>query len=177
MLLSMKLKVFTLRLDPARGVFDDTAVEAFLATRAVLDVDQHFFVHERIPTWCLLVRYRELERTEAPLLPSGAAAREDWRSTLAPEHHARSARFTFAQRMDGLALDVLEDLVDARFASASAKREALLRADRRLARLRALVRMSHRRRYLDHAGYETMSRRLEVTGRMLGGWLRQGTAP
>jgi len=57
----MKLKVFTLRLDPATGVFDDGEMQEFLEHREALDVSEHFFVHERVPTWALLVSYRDLD--------------------------------------------------------------------------------------------------------------------
>ena len=66
----MKLRVFTLRLDPATGVFDDGVLQAFLEHREALDVSEHFFVHERVPTLALLVRYREVAR------PACAPARE-----------------------------------------------------------------------------------------------------
>jgi superfamily II DNA helicase RecQ len=58
----MKLKVFTLGLDPATGFFDDTEVERFLENREVLSVSENFFVHELKPTWALLVLYRDIER-------------------------------------------------------------------------------------------------------------------
>ncbi|MBM3260517.1 MAG: diversity-generating retroelement protein Avd [Candidatus Sericytochromatia bacterium] len=79
-------------------------------------------------------------------------------------------RFTFAARIDNLALDVLEELVEARYASGAGKQAALRRADGRLARLRVLLRLAHDRRYLDHRGYEHVSRGLDEAGRMLGGW-------
>lgn len=55
----MKLKVFTLRMDPDTGTFDDAPVTAFLAEREALAVSDHFFVHEERPTWALLVSYRD----------------------------------------------------------------------------------------------------------------------
>lgn len=79
-------------------------------------------------------------------------------------------RFTFAARIDNLALDILEELVEARYASGGAKQAALRRADGRLARLRVLVRLAHDWRYLDHRGYEHVSGGLDEAGRMLGGW-------
>ncbi|MEB3203340.1 MAG: diversity-generating retroelement protein Avd [Candidatus Sericytochromatia bacterium] len=79
-------------------------------------------------------------------------------------------RFTFAARIDNLALDILEELVEARFASGAGKQGALRRADGRLARLRVLLRLAHDRRYLDHRGYEHVSRGIDEAGRMLGGW-------
>ena len=47
----MKLKVFTLRLDPTTGAFDSSALEEFCKDREILDVREQFFVHEQTPTW------------------------------------------------------------------------------------------------------------------------------
>ena len=88
----------------------------------------------------------------------------------------KSARFTFAARIDNLALDVLEELVRARYARGAEERDALARADLMLARLRVLVRLSHRRKFLDGRGYEHVSRGLDEVGRMLGAW-RRGREP
>ncbi len=85
----------------------------------------------------------------------------------------KAVRFTFAARIDNLALDVLERLVDARYSGGRGKAAALRDADRALARLRVLLRLAHQRRYLDHRGYEHAARQLDETGRMLGGWRTQ----
>jgi superfamily II DNA helicase RecQ len=58
----MRLKVFTLRYSPASEGFDDHVLSAFLADKEALSVHEHFFVHEQVPTWALLVSYRELTR-------------------------------------------------------------------------------------------------------------------
>jgi len=127
----MKLEVFTLRLDPGTGTFEDTALAEFLTDReATLD--------------------DLLDRT--PKFP-------------------KAVRFTFSTRIDNLALDVHERLVAARCAPAGVKREAMRYADLSLARLRVLLRLVHKRRYLDHRGYRHVSERLDEAGRMLGGWL------
>ncbi len=81
-------------------------------------------------------------------------------------------RFTFAARMEGLGLDVLECLVRARYAAAGEQDEQLARADGHLAVLRALVRLSHDRRFLPRSGLEVVSTNLDEAGRMLGGWRR-----
>lgn len=85
----------------------------------------------------------------------------------------KSARFTFAARIDGLALDILELLVEARWSPPRAKRELLRKADVRLARLLVLLRLSHDRRYLDSGGFEHVVRAADGVGRMVGGWRRQ----
>ncbi|MEM7674627.1 MAG: four helix bundle protein [Myxococcota bacterium] len=82
-------------------------------------------------------------------------------------------RFTFSQRIDGLALDVLQNLVEARYARGTSKEQALTRVSQGLVQLRVLLRLSHQRRFLDHRSYEALSRQLEGTGRKVGGWIRQ----
>ncbi|MBI5245271.1 MAG: hypothetical protein HY922_16535 [Elusimicrobia bacterium] len=73
----MKLKVFTLRMNPATGIFDDRELCEFQLGKDVLEVSEHFLVHEKTPTLVLVLRYREL--------PDGASrppetARKDWRA-------------------------------------------------------------------------------------------------
>lgn len=115
------------------------------------------------------------ERTEAPALVS------HWERVIGElldrtARFPKVVRFTFAARIENLALDVLEELVEARYASGREKQEALRRADARLARLRVMVRLAHARRYLDHRGYEQVSRQVDEAGRMLGGWRSHGNA-
>ena len=85
----------------------------------------------------------------------------------------KSARFTFASRVDGLALDILEGIVEARYARGRRKLEALRRVDVQLAKLRVLVRLCHERRFLDTGGLEHVARNLDEAGRMVGGWMKQ----
>ena len=78
----MKLKVVTLRFDDETGSFDDRELVDFVddedQPREVLDVSEHFFVHDRRPTWALLLSYREIQR---PGEKKGEA-RKDWRADL-----------------------------------------------------------------------------------------------
>jgi len=87
----------------------------------------------------------------------------------------KSARFTFANRIDNLALDVLEDIIEARYTRE--KVAILQRANLRLEKIRVLIRLCHRRRYLAHAGYEHAARQIDEAGRMLGGWIKQQEGP
>ncbi len=65
----MKLKVFTLRFDDSSGAFDDGDLVAFMEDhdnpREVIDVSEHFFVHDRRPIWALLLSYRDVPRPGA----------------------------------------------------------------------------------------------------------------
>lgn len=85
----------------------------------------------------------------------------------------RAQRFTFASRIDGLALDVLEELVRARWSRRPEKARLLAAADADFAVLRVLVRLCFERRLLARAGFEQVVRDLDEAGRMLGGWRRQ----
>ena len=82
----------------------------------------------------------------------------------------RSVRFTFTTRIDNLGLDVMERLVEARYASGHRKRTLLRDADSALTRLRILLRLCRDRRHLDRGGFEHVVRNLDEAGRMLGGW-------
>ena len=66
----------------------------------------------------------------------------------APRHGKipRRVRFTFASRIDALALDVVEDLVEARYSKD--KREILKRANLRLEKIRVLLRLCHEQQFL-----------------------------
>ena len=85
----------------------------------------------------------------------------------------KSVRFTFSARIDNLALDVLEQIVEARYAAAKRKLTALREMDVALAKLRVLLRLSHDRGYLDRRGFEHVMGRVDEAGRMVGGWLKQ----
>ena len=85
-------------------------------------------------------------------------------------HFPKAVRFTFAQRIDTLALDLLETLVRARWAYRAQTLPLLVAADGDLAVLRVMVRLSFERRYLARTGFEHLVRALDEAGRMLGGW-------
>ena len=89
----------------------------------------------------------------------------------ATEKFPKRVRFTFADRINSLALDIAEDLVEARY---SRDKQAILRrVNLRLEKLRVLLRLCHRLQYLPHAGYEHAAKSVNAVGRMLGGWARE----
>lgn len=89
----------------------------------------------------------------------------------ATEKFPRRVRFTFADRIDDLALDVVEDLVEARYSRN--KQEILKRANLRLEKIRILLRLSHEQKYISNASFSFAIRAINETGRMLGGWIKQ----
>ena len=87
------------------------------------------------------------------------------------EKFPHKVRFTFSNRIDNLALDIVEDLVQARYSRE--KRAALAQANVRLEKLRVLLRLCHTLGYLPHQRYEHAMRLLYEIGSMLGGWRKQ----
>ena len=76
----MKVRLFTMRFDVGLGRFDDREFADFQEGKEVLDVSEHFFVHEHVPTIALVVRYREQGALCAR--PGEDASRRDWRAEL-----------------------------------------------------------------------------------------------
>lgn len=87
------------------------------------------------------------------------------------EKFPKRVRFTFADRTTNLALDIAEDLVEARYSRD--KGAILRRINLKLEKLRVLLRLCHRLQYLPHAGYEHAAKSINAVGRMLGGWIRE----
>ena len=84
------------------------------------------------------------------------------------EQFPRKVRFSFANRIDNLALDIIESIVEARYSRK--KIDILRRIDLNMEKLRVLLRMCRDMRYLDHAGYEYAAREINKAGKMVGGW-------
>jgi hypothetical protein len=79
--------------------------------------------------------------------------------------------FTFSNRIDNLALDIVEDLVEARYTKD--KTAILRRANLRVERIRVLLRLAHELKILSHDGHEHAAKAMTEVGRMLGGWMRE----
>ena len=87
------------------------------------------------------------------------------------EKFPKRVRFTFTNRIDNLALDVVENLVEARYAN---RKEGLLKGvNLKLERLRVLLRICHELQYLPHKSYAFAVRSLDEVGRMVGGWIKE----
>lgn len=87
------------------------------------------------------------------------------------EKFPKRVRFTFSSRIDNLALDIVEDLVEARYTKRKAER--LKAVNLKLERLRVLLRICHDLQYLSHQGYAFAVRSVDEVGRMIGGWIRE----
>lgn len=78
----MKLKIFTLRLNPATGLFDEGELGNFQLGKDVIEVSEHFLVHEKTPTLLLVLRYRDVPDNRGGARQSPDAERKDWRAEL-----------------------------------------------------------------------------------------------
>ena len=92
------------------------------------------------------------------------------------EKFPRSQKFLLGDRIQGIALDVLERLVEATY---TRSREGLLaQANLGLEKLRFLFRIASELQCLDLRRYEHAARALDDVGRLVGGWIKahRGTA-
>ncbi len=87
------------------------------------------------------------------------------------EKFPKRVRFTFADRINTLALDIVEDLVEARYAHN--KQEILQRTSLRLEKIRVLLRLAQEQHDLSFEAFEFAMRQMAEVGRMLGGWMKQ----
>lgn len=87
------------------------------------------------------------------------------------EKFPRRARFTIALRLENYALDIIEDLTVARYSKN--KSEILQRINMNLEKMRIMLRLAHKFRYLSTKSYEFACRSLNEVGSMIGGWIKQ----
>ena len=80
----------------------------------------------------------------------------------------KKVRFTFTTRIDNLAIDIVEGIVEARYSKKKA--DILRRIDLNMEKLRILLRACHDLAYLDTKGYEHASKKINEAGKMVGGW-------
>jgi len=86
------------------------------------------------------------------------------------EKFPKRTRFTFANRIDNLALDTVEDLIDARYNRN--RIEILKRVNLRLEKIRILLRISKETKILPYKSYESGVKSINDVGNMLGGWIK-----
>jgi hypothetical protein len=84
---------------------------------------------------------------------------------------ARVHRYSLGQRMDDAVLGVMESLVVARYTTGAARWKALDESNLLLTRLRVLLRVGFRRHAWSKEAFESMSRRADECGRLIGAWI------
>ena len=82
----------------------------------------------------------------------------------------RSQKFVLGDRIETIALDVLERLIEATYSRA--RENLLIQANLGIEKLRYLFRISSDLHYLDLRRYEHAARALDEVGRLVGGWLK-----
>ncbi len=90
---------------------------------------------------------------------------------LATEKFPKRVRFTFADRINHIALSIVEDLIEARYSRQ--KMTALRRANLGIEKLRVLLRICFESKILSYKAYEHAMVSLNEVGKMLGGWIKQ----
>jgi 23S rRNA-intervening sequence protein len=89
------------------------------------------------------------------------------------EKFPRSHKFTLGDRIETIALDVLEALIEATYTRE--RTQHLRRANLGIEKLRFLLRLAADLRLLDRHRYEHAARALDDTGRLAGGWMKVHT--
>jgi hypothetical protein len=87
----------------------------------------------------------------------------------------RSQKFTVGDRIQALALDVLEALIAATYTRDRA--QYLRQGNLGIEKLRFLLRLAAELRLLDRRRYEHAARMLDETGRLIGGWMKAHSTP
>lgn len=80
----------------------------------------------------------------------------------------KSVRFSFSDRIANLSLDITEGIIEAIYSKDRAY--ILDKLNLYIEKLRVLFRISFNRKYLSSSQYEFISRELNETGVMVGGW-------
>lgn len=89
----------------------------------------------------------------------------------------RSHRYGLGQRIESRLFDVLERLVQAKYADRQTKRHMLETVNLDLEVVRMFCRLAHELAILPHKSHEHASREINEIGRMVGGWLKQQRRP
>jgi 23S rRNA-intervening sequence protein len=82
----------------------------------------------------------------------------------------KSHKFTIGDRIETIALDVLEALIEGTYTRE--RSQHLRRANLGIEKLRFLLRLAADLRLLDRRRYEHAARTLDDTGRLVGGWMK-----
>jgi flagellar biosynthesis/type III secretory pathway protein FliH len=85
--------------------------------------------------------------------------------------YPKNVRFSISQRIQNMALDIYEKIIEAIYTK---KRLALLYGiNMLLEKLRAYMRISYHRQYINLKQFEFIAVELNEAGKMIGGWIKQ----
>lgn len=108
---------------------------------------------------------------DLPILQQAADAYVIWHKNLA--NLPRLARYTLGEKIDGLFLDVIQQILFAGYSNRAEKLVAVARASTKLDALKFFLRLMNRCQELADQKYLEISVPIERTGKMLGGWQKQ----
>lgn len=83
----------------------------------------------------------------------------------------KSQRFTFGQRIDAITLDILQLIIRAIYTHDKAT--VLVEVNLKLEELRVLWRLVQKRSWISLRQLDFVHGKLDETGRMVGGWIKQ----
>jgi len=90
---------------------------------------------------------------------------------LTTEKFPKKSRFTFSTRIDNLSLDIVEQLIEARYSSETRKK-SLNQCNLNLEKLRILFRFAYELKFISEKQYEFITREINNVGSMIGGWIK-----
>jgi hypothetical protein len=89
------------------------------------------------------------------------------------KHIPKSARYTLAEKVDRLFIEVLELIFIAQYLKQKQKLPALLKANTKFDSLKFFLQVLWETKNLELKHYKLLSENLNEIGRMLGGWLKR----
>jgi hypothetical protein len=93
---------------------------------------------------------------------------------LTTEKFPKAHKFAVGERVYGIALDILEALIEATYTRD--RQQHLRRANLGIEKLRFLLRLAADLRLLDRRRYEYAARTIDDTGRLIGAWTKAHNA-
>ncbi len=93
-----------------------------------------------------------------------------WQMVLT-EKFPKRVRFTLSTRIDNMALDILEQIIEAAYTKD--RLDILKRANLMIEKMRVIFRVCHKQRHMSNRSYEYAVKELYEIGGMLGGWIRE----
>jgi len=87
------------------------------------------------------------------------------------EKFPKKIRFTISSRLDNIALDILEKIIEAVYTKE--KIEILKEINLQLEKMRVILRICCNKQYLSKQKYDYSIKELYEIGKMLGGWIKQ----
>lgn len=91
------------------------------------------------------------------------------------EKFPKKVRFTFTTRIDNLALDILEEIIDCKY-DRNARKSGFKRINIKFEKLRILLRICHELHYLSNHQFEYAIVHINEVGKMTGSWLKRSVS-